>query len=214
MMYIQSFLFVFLAAACLRAFCEEPPKPTAKDDAAALVKEGRAFFAKAHYAEALRSFEKALLKDPAGKEIRTMAAVSAYWAQQPQRALEYWNYLYDVTPRGGNEEWNLQMNRVMTLSALGKWEAVDLAILRLREIREGGKSKAARDATGFVRENYFGKGMRAGFWESLDERGESPTLWKINVMREVDPSKRNKESLKETANEKVATLAVETVALP
>src|SRR5439155_19898400 len=91
--------------------------------------------------------------------------------------------------------------------------AAELAVMRLNETRAGGKSPAAQAATGFVREHVFGKGMRAGFWEAFDERGEAPALWSITVSADVE--KTPQENAKSPPEEKtIATLAVEAAALP
>ncbi len=160
-------------------------------DAAEFVKQGRQLFGQAQYGEALRAFEKALDKAPANKETRFLAALAAYWARKPERALEYWNQLRDLATRdaatrGGNDEWEVEKNRVLALTAMGKFDAAELAVMRLREIRADGKSSAAKTARGFVREHFFGKNMRAGFWEAFDERGDAPALWSVTVTQSVE----------------------------
>lgn len=197
---------------------EEPPVAKAPD-AETLVKQGRFLFGQNKYVEALKAFEGALDKTPTNKETRFLAAMAAFWARKPERALDYWNRLYDAAARGGDDEWEIEKNRVVTLAALGQFEASELAVERLREIRAGGKSPAAKTASGFVREHFFGKRMRAGCWEALDERGDAPAIWTLIVKRETDEAAGNSAKDKtpkapEPFEKTIATLAVETAPLP
>ena len=214
---------IFAAVLLPLFFVHGEESPAAKTpDAATLVKQGRFLFGQNKYPEALKAFEEALDKTPSNKETRFLAATAAFWARKPERALDYWNRLYDAVARGGDDEWEIEKNRVITLAALGQIDACELAVERLREIRAGGKSNAAKIASGFVREHFFGKRMRAGCWETLDERGDAPAIWTIAVKRENDPPPAAGNSPKdkvpravEPPSEKtIATLAVETAALP
>lgn len=203
-----------LALACAAscpAFCGEtkPVDEKSNDpaaDAVAFVKKGRALFDKNKFSDALREFERALLKTPADKDARFLCGLAAYWARMPDKALSYWNQLADQTARGGNAEWNITRHRVMALSASKDIGAADMAIERLRELRASGNASAAKTALGFVREHFFLEDVRAGCWEAFDERGESPSVWTFSVARLA--------SEKHKSDQLVATLAVERAPLP
>ncbi|MEI6231720.1 MAG: hypothetical protein WCT04_01605 [Planctomycetota bacterium] len=202
-----------IASFSLACFTLAGEAPSSAD----LVKEGRKHFEQAHYTAALDAFEKAIATGTAKRETQLLAAAAAYWARQPKRAMEFLNTLNDKTQLGGNDEWNICLCRIMTLHALGQLEAADLCVERMRDIRSAGKSKLAREAKGFVRENIFGKNMRAAIWEAFDERGDAPTAWTIIVTRRDDapvtPAKPG-ERQDPPAEKKIATLAVEVTALP
>ena len=209
--------WVALCLCCTVAFAGETD--AAKSTPAEWVKQGRQLFEQTRYADALALFEKALDEKPASKEFRTLAATAAFWARKPARSLDYWNRLYDAAPRGGDEEWTIEINRVPVLAALGKTDAADMAVERLHELRSSDTCLAARIAKGFNREYFFGQNMRAGCWEEFDERGDAPAIWTVIVQTVPDPppaAAASKSSARQEPpqSKRIATLAVNVAGLP
>jgi len=147
------------------------------------IQKGRDFFQKKKYAEARTEFKAALALRPDHGDARFLAGLAAYWARQPELALDDWNTLLDKAPRDSAEEWELQRHRVLALSALSQ-DAADTCVERLYELRSEGKVKAAQTARGFAREHLVSGNLRAVVWEVFDERGESEDLWTCPVVND------------------------------
>lgn len=144
------------------------------------LKAGRECFRKKEYAAAFEKFSLALALKPAQREARFLAGLAAYWAKRPEKALDFWNSLLDSAPRNSAEEWRLETNRVMALSALGQLEAAEQVVGRLYELRP--EVPEAKRAAGFVREHIQAGEFRLGCWELFDERHEAQELWSFPVV--------------------------------
>ncbi len=177
--YYRCAAAVLIALAFARSASAVEVKPVDEDP----VKKGRKLFDQGKFKDSLAEFEKALVKNAGDRDTRFLCGLAAYWARLPKQALKYWDQVAEPAPRGTDAEWNIVRHRVMALSALKQFDAAELAIDRLREIRSGGKSPSATAALGFVREHFFLEDVRAGCWETFDERGEAPNAWTFTVAR-------------------------------
>ena len=154
----------------------------AADTVESHVKIGRSLFQKKLYAEALKEFAAALALSPANRDVRSLAALAAYWAKMPEQSLELWNSLLDSGKRNSAEEWEIEKNRVLVLSAMRQFDAADQVVSRLYELRRDVKLPIAIEAYGFVREHFYYKDRRVGCWEVMDERKEVQDLWSFPVV--------------------------------
>ena len=149
------FCFISLGLAALSVTAaDDPPATDTQPAFEAHIKAGRDFFQDRRYTEALKEFAAAIQLQPKHHDARMFGGLSAYWGRQPELALECWNPLLDAAPRNSNEEWEIDRQRVMALSALGETDAADSVVDRLYEIRRGKKAPAALSAKGFVREHF------------------------------------------------------------
>ena len=156
---------------------KQPPNPLQ-----AHLELGRALFQKQQYLPALQELTAALALQSDDRGTRMLAGLAAYWGRHPADALKFWTVLLDTAKRNTDEEWDIERHRVMALSAMDQAEAAQQVIERLYELQRGGKSPAASAAKGFVREHLYVKDVRAGCWETMDERGERSQLWSFPVV--------------------------------
>ena len=157
-----------------------PPVPKAvADPVEPHLKAGRELFSKRQFAAAFEKFSLALALKPNHREARFLAGLAAYWARRPEQALDFWNALLDTAPRNSAEEWKLELQRVMALTAVGQNEAAEEVVARLYELRQ--KLPEAKRGQGFIREHFLVGGFRIGCWEVFDEKHESQELWSFPV---------------------------------
>ena len=201
---------------------DTPPPARGKTDAAkdekvdpfdTAVKEGRDLFKKKLFVEALDRFALALTLKPENRDAAMLAGLAAFWARNPQRALEFWNELLDTAKRNTVEEFEIEAQRVMALYAMKQVEAAEAVVERIYELRR--KVPALKSVDGYVREQIFIKDpaaapavrnekiLRIGCKESFDERNEAQRLWIFAV---VAQSEKDEPLLKR--------LTVETAVLP
>ncbi len=180
-----------------------PPRPAFAGHHAEHLRIGRELFATQAYPEAFKSFTTALALDPKNREAGLLAGLAAYWSRKPEEALAYWNPLLDRAKRNSVDEWELERNRVMALSAMGQFDAAEQVVARLYELRREAKLPEALYASGFVREHLYAQDLRAGCWEIMDDRHEVQDLWRFSVV-----------SNKVAAKDVLKTLAVSAEALP
>ena len=178
------------------------------------IKAGRDFFQSRRYTEALKEFAAAIQLQPNHHDARMFGGLSAYWGRQPELALECWNPLLDSAKRNSNEEWEIERQRVMALSALGETDAADAVIDRLYELRRGKKAPAALSAKGFVREHFYFGNLRVGVYEVFDERNELPEQWTFPVTQILPPGAPAKGNSTPDLEPLVKRLAVESTPLP
>ena len=183
---------LLLALSVAGADAPPAPPPASADSQPAFeahIKAGREFFQDRRYTEALKEFAAAIQLQPKHHDARMFGGLSAYWGRQPELALECWNPLLDAAPRNSNDEWEIDRQRVMALSALGETDAAESVVDRLYEIRRGKKAPAALSAKGFVREHFYFGNLRVGVWEVFDERNEMPEQWTFPVTQIIPPGK-------------------------
>ena len=145
------------------------------------LKAARALFQKKSYTESLKEFTAALALNPEHRPTRYQTGLAAYWARQPALALELWNGLLKNTARNSLEEWDLERHRLMALSDLRQYDAAELVVERLYELRRETRLPAAVGARGFVRGHIYLKDVRVKCWEVLDDRNEAQNLWAFSM---------------------------------
>lgn len=163
-----------------------------QDPAGEHIRSGRELFQRGLFLEACNKFTAARKLKPDDNEALLLAGLAAYWARKPERALDAWNALLDNTRRNTSEEFKVQQYRIMALSALEEWEAVEQAVSRLYELHRVLKLPVALTNHGFIREHIYQGHFRAGVWEILDEPPAAIELWAFpitDLAATVDSSK-------------------------
>jgi tetratricopeptide (TPR) repeat protein len=179
---------------------EEKPEPQPKTEKAdpfdTAVKEGRELFKKKLYVESLDRFALALTLKPENREAAMLAGMAAFWARNPQRALEFWTELLDTAKRNSVEEFEIETQRVMALYAMKQVDAAETVVDRIYELRR--KLPALKSVDGFVREHIFLKDpsapadkrnekiLRIGCKEVFDERNEAQRVWIFAVVAQSE----------------------------
>ena len=188
-----------------------------RDPVAEHIRQGRDHFQNRQYDEALYQLTAALTLKPADKTARFMAGLAAYWARQPELALDHWNAFLDSAKRNTEEEFQAETHRVMALSAMKQIEAAESVVERIYELRRD-KVKTARESRGYVREHFYipppqgGIELRAGVWEAFDDRGEMQEPWVFPVYAIVPPAELISKAVKDEPL--VKRLSVKNVVLP
>ena len=137
---------------------------------------GRRAFETLRYAEALHQFRAAVEMQPERRLPRRLAGLAAYWARQPDVALEFHEALCKDAPAGSQEEWDLMRERAAMLAALGlsaeaRTCAEQLHAARARlaaSARAATESLAQAEKGGDAQETARWRAMLAGLRERLE----------------------------------------------
>lgn len=196
--YAALMVCLAFSATCAAGELRADPLPNSDkpDPFDTAVKEGRDLFKKKLYVEALDRFALALTLKPEDRETAMLAGMAAFWARNPQRALEFWNELLDSAKRNTVDEFEIETQRVMALYAMRQVEAAEQVVERIYELRR--KVPALKSTDGYVREHIFLKDpaatpaqrnekiMRVGCREIFDERNEAQRVWIFAVVAQSE----------------------------